>query len=103
MVGLSLAMKDSNVDAPIRSPAAAKTRSSSSARRVLTAPASEAAPAAALPGSSRIRPWKSLVARTWTVSTSASGTIPPELIPMISGLWSELRNALTAYRLVRLR
>ena len=42
-------MKDSNVEAPIRSPAATNTVSGFAARNCLTAPASTAAPAAPTP------------------------------------------------------
>ena len=92
MVGSSFWMNDSNVEAPTRSPAAAKSVPVVLLRSSLTAPAIDAAPAAALPGSSTRRPWKSLVARICTVSTTGSGMLTPVSMPMISGLWSELRN-----------
>ncbi len=50
MVGLSFAMNDSNVEAPMRSPAAAKTVFGFAARSCLTAPASTAAPASVAAG-----------------------------------------------------
>ena len=89
MVGLSSWMNDSNVDAPIRSPAAANTVSGFSARSCLTAPASTAAPASAPVGSLAIRPWKSLVPRIWI-----SASVAAVSSPTISGLWSEAANGL---------
>ena len=81
-------MNDSNVEAPIRSPAAAKTVFGVRlARSCSTAPASTAAPASAPVGLSAIRPWKSLMPRIWTVSVACR----PRSIPTISGLWSEER------------
>ena len=50
MVGLSFWMKDSNVEAPMRSPAAANTVLGFSARNCFTAPGSTAAPASVLVG-----------------------------------------------------
>ncbi len=66
MVGSSSWTNDSNVEAPIRSPAAAKIvlPAGASARSSSTAVANGAAPAA-LPPSGSSRPWKSLVLRTW--------------------------------------
>ena len=57
-------MNDSNVDAPIRSPAAANTVLGCSVRSWSTAPASTAAPASVL--FAEIRPWKSLIPRICT-------------------------------------
>ena len=89
IVGLSFWMNDSNVEAPIRSPAAANTVLGFSARSSFTAPAIAPAPAAAESGSFAIRPWKSFVPRIWmSVVPDASGA----LIPMTSGLWSEAEN-----------
>src|SRR5687767_12936490 len=95
MVGLSFWMNDSKVDAPTMSPAIAKTVLGlplTGSRRPLTAPAMEAAPAVALYGSSRRRPWKSLDASTWTVSRPGGEGLTGALMPTISGLWSEDRK-----------
>ncbi len=91
MVGLSFWMKDSNVEAPMRSPAAANTVLGFSARNCFTAPESTAAPASLLV-LLRMRPWKSFVPRICT-STGAVGSIGAGvLMPTISGLWSEAPN-----------
>ena len=70
MVGLSCAMKESNVVAPIRSPAAAKIVFGLSARSASTAPAYFAAPGMSRSGWSR--PWKSLVPMIWMSTGSAA-------------------------------
>ncbi len=89
MVGLSSWMKDSKVDAPIRSPAAANTVFGFCARSCLTAPAITAAPASALELLVS-RPWKSFVPRICT-STGAGGP-SARSIPTISGSWSDAAN-----------
>ena len=70
MVGLSSLMNDSNVVAPIRSPAAAKIVLGFWARSASTAPAYLAAPGMSRSG--RSRPWKSLVPITWMSTGSAA-------------------------------
>ena len=66
IVGLSFGMNDSNVDAPIRSPAAANTVSGFSRTQLLHCaghhPSTRRRPTM---GSFAIRPWKSFVARIW--------------------------------------
>ena len=93
MVGLSFWMKEANVEAPIRSPAAANTVSGLSARSCLTAPASTAAPASAPVGLFSIRPWKSLVPRIWIVRGGGATVVS---IPTTSGLWSEAAYGVAA-------
>ena len=73
IVGLSFWMNDSNVEAPIRSPAATNAVSGLAARSCLTAPASTAAPAVGAVVSFTIRPWKSLVPRIWMSRVAGSG------------------------------
>ena len=68
IVGLSFWMNDSNVDAPIRSPAAANIVLGLTPRSCLTAPASTAAPDPPVVVSFWMRPWKSLVARIWMLT-----------------------------------
>src|SRR5690349_137630 len=70
MVGLSFWMNDSNVVAPIRSPAAAKSVLGFSERNRSTAPAYLAAPGMSVPD--RSRPWKSLVPMIWMSTGSAA-------------------------------
>ena len=69
---LVVRMNDSKVEAPMMSPAIAKTVSGLASFNAWTASAIEAAPAAELPGSSSSRPWKSLEARICTVSTAGA-------------------------------
>src|SRR5690606_25171528 len=80
IVGLSCWMNDSNVDAPMRSPAAANTVFGFSARNCWTAPARTAAPA--FGGSLRMRPWKSFVPSTWMVigTSCACAGLPATLV-----------------------
>ena len=90
MVGLSSWMKDSKVDAPIRSPAAANTVFGFCWRSCLTAPAITAAPASVPVGLFASRPWKSFVPRicTWT----GAGGSAIRSSPTISGSWSDAAN-----------
>ena len=91
IVGLSFWMKDVNVEAPIMSPAAAKTVFGFSARICLTALESAAMPPDGAACS--MRPWKS-----FTVTRSMS-TVPgtPSLpTPTTIGSWSLERNGVPA-------
>jgi hypothetical protein len=81
-------MNDANVEAPIKSPAAANTVLGLLPRSCLTAPARTAAPAVGAVVSFSSRPWKSLVPRIWMSLVVGSAVS----IPTISGLWSEERN-----------
>ncbi len=77
IVGTSCWMNDVNVDAPIMSPAAAKTVFGFSARSCLTAVARRAMPAA-VPDCS-MRPWKSLTV------TRLMSTVWPFALPLLPG------------------
>ena len=79
-------MKDSNVDAPIRSPAALNTVFGYCVRSCFTAPDISAPPSVAacasqliagLRGFTSSRPWKSLVPSTWMVTGAPWACVVP--------------------------